>query len=195
MAVLDCVGVALAGSQEPVGKIMHEYARSLPPGGEATIWGMTHKVSAPEAALVNGTMSHALDYDDMNRPMLGHPSIVLVPALFAVGEKMQLPGRKLLEGYILGLEVMAKLGKIFGPAGLRKELACHIGIRRFGFLCQHQLFASAQSSTNIKCYRHSRFGGFGHQEELRFHDQTSPCRKCGSQGPLGCPAGRKGPHR
>jgi 2-methylcitrate dehydratase PrpD len=101
MAVLDCVGVALAGSQEPVGKIMNEYARSLPPGGEATIWGTTHKVSAPEAALVNGTISHALDYDDMNRPMLGHPSIVLVPALFALGEKMQIPGRKLLEGYIL----------------------------------------------------------------------------------------------
>jgi 2-methylcitrate dehydratase PrpD len=121
IAVMDCVGVALAGSQEPVGKIMHEYARGLPPGGEATIWGTTHKVSAPEAALVNGTMSHALDYDDMNRPMLGHPSIVLVPALFAVGEKMKLPGRKLLEAYILGLEVMAKLGKIFGPAGYEKS--------------------------------------------------------------------------
>jgi 2-methylcitrate dehydratase PrpD len=121
IAVMDCVGVALAGSQEPVGKIMYAYARSLPPGGEATIWGTTHKISAPEAALVNGTMSHALDYDDMNRPMLGHPSIVLVPALFALGEKMKLPGRKLLEAYILGLEVMARLGKIFGTAGYEKS--------------------------------------------------------------------------
>jgi 2-methylcitrate dehydratase PrpD len=115
IAVMDCVGVALAGSREPVGRIMLEYARGLTGGGEATIWGTAHKVAAVEAALVNGTMSHALDYDDMNRSMLGHPSAVLVPALFAVAEKMHLSGRKLLEGYVIGLEVMARLGRIFGP--------------------------------------------------------------------------------
>ncbi len=121
MGVLDCVGVALAGSQEPVGKIMLKYARSLTGGAEATIWGTANKVSVQEAALVNGAMSHALDYDDMNRSMLGHPSAVLVPALFAVAEKMQFSGRKLLEGYILGLEVMARLGRIFGPQAYEKS--------------------------------------------------------------------------
>lgn len=121
IAVVDCVGVALAGSREPVGRIMLEYARSLSGGGEATIWGTAHKVAAAEAALVNGTMSHALDYDDMNRSMLGHPSAVLVPPLFAVAEKIHLSGRKLLEGYIIGLEVMARLGRIFGPQAYEKS--------------------------------------------------------------------------
>ena len=121
IGVLDCVGVALAGSREPVGKIMLDYARSLPGGGEATVWGTANRVSAPEAALVNGAMSHALDYDDMNRSMLGHPSSVLVPALFAVVEKMKLSGRKLLEGYLVGLEVMARLGRIFGAQAYEKS--------------------------------------------------------------------------
>ena len=121
IAVMDCVGVALAGSREPVGRIMLDYAHALTGGGEATIWGTAHKVAAAEAALVNGTMSHALDYDDMNRSMLGHPSAVLAPALFAVVEKMHLSGRKLLEGYIIGLEVMARLGRIFGPQAYEKS--------------------------------------------------------------------------
>ena len=63
MAVLDTVGVALAGSQAPVGKIMRAWATNMPAGGEATIWGTDLKVSACDAALVNGTMAHALDYD------------------------------------------------------------------------------------------------------------------------------------
>ncbi len=121
MAVLDCIGVALAGFQEPVGKIMREWAAAIPGGGEATIWGTNQKISICDAALVNGTMSHALDYDDMNRPMLGHPSSVLVPAIFAVAEKMRASGRKLLEAYIIGLEVMAKLGKLFGPVAYEES--------------------------------------------------------------------------
>lgn len=121
IAVMDCVGVALAGFREPVSGIVRDFAIGMPGGGEATIWGTAHKVAALEAALVNGTMSHALDYDDMNRSMLGHPSAVLAPALFAVAEKWQLSGRRLLEGYIIGLEVMARLGRIFGPQAYEKS--------------------------------------------------------------------------
>jgi len=121
LAVLDCVGVALAGSREPVSRVVRGLALETSGGSEATIWGTGHKVSFLEAALVNGTMSHALDYDDMNRSMLGHPSAVLVPALFALGEKIEAPGRDLLKGYVLGLEAMARLGRIFGPQAYDKS--------------------------------------------------------------------------
>lgn len=115
LAVLDCVGVALAGSREPVSGLVRDLVLETSRGGESTVWGTAHKVPLLEAALVNGTMSHALDYDDMNRPMLGHPSAVLVPALFALGEKIKAPARELLKGYVLGLEAMARIGRIFGP--------------------------------------------------------------------------------
>lgn len=150
IGVLDCVGVALAGSQEPVGKIMRDYAESLPGGGEATIWGTASKVSAPDAALVNGTMSHALDYDDMNRSMLGHPSAVLAPALFAVAEKMQFSGRKLLEGYVIGLEVMARLGRIFGPRAYEKSWhpTATLGVLGASTAISHMLGLSYEQTLN-----------------------------------------------
>lgn len=121
LGIMDCIGVALAGSQEPVGRIMREYARSAGGRPEASVWGTVDKISAAEAALVNGAMAHALDYDDVNRPTLGHPSAVLAPALFAMVEKLQLPGRKLLEAYVVGLEVMGRLGRIFGPEAYDKS--------------------------------------------------------------------------
>lgn len=112
--VLDAIGVALAGVGEPVAKIMLDYAAELPAVADATVWGSARKVALTEAALINGTLAHALDYDDMNRSMLGHPSSVLTAALLPLAESLHLPGRKLLEGYIAGLEAMARIGRIFG---------------------------------------------------------------------------------
>ena len=112
--VLDAIGVALAGIDEPVSKVMLGYAAELPAQDGATIWGSARKVALTEAALINGTLAHALDYDDMNRSMLGHPSSVLTAALLPLAESLQLPGRKVLEAYVIGLEAMARVGRIFG---------------------------------------------------------------------------------
>ena len=95
--VLDAIGVALAGIEEPVSKVMLAYAADLPTQDGATIWGSARKVALTEAALINGTLAHALDYDDMNRSMLGHPSSVLTAGLLPLAESLQLSGRKLLE--------------------------------------------------------------------------------------------------
>ncbi|HSQ02689.1 MAG TPA: MmgE/PrpD family protein, partial [Burkholderiales bacterium] len=121
LAVMDCIGVALAGSREPVSGIVREQALETAGRPQATVWGTSHQVPLLDAALVNGTMAHALDYDDMNRATLGHPSAVLVPAIFALGETLRLPGRRLLQAYVLGLEAMARLGRIFGTQAYEKS--------------------------------------------------------------------------
>jgi len=112
--VLDAIGVALAGIDEPVSKVMLGYAADLPAQDGATLWGSARKVALQEAALINGTLAHALDYDDMNRSMLGHPSSVLTAAFLPLAESLKLPGRKVLEAYVIGLEAMARVGRIFG---------------------------------------------------------------------------------
>lgn len=112
--VLDAIGVALAGIDEPVSKVMRAYAAELPVQDGATVWGSARKVALTEAALINGTLAHALDYDDMNRSMLGHPSSVLTAAFLPLAESLKLPGRKVLEAYVVGLEAMARVGRIFG---------------------------------------------------------------------------------
>ncbi len=114
-AVLDCIGVALAAFREPVSGILRDYVQSTPSSPEATLWGTNCRVSSLDAALVNGSMAHALDYDDLNRFVQGHPSVVLVPAVFAVGERLHCSGQRVLEAYIVGFEVMAKLGKVLNP--------------------------------------------------------------------------------
>jgi 2-methylcitrate dehydratase PrpD len=103
----DAVGVLLAGSTQPVGQIIQKYARARGGRPEATVIGPGWKTSAPEAALVCGTMAHALDYDDMGA--YGHPTAPLLPALLALGELRRASGRQILTCYSIGFEVGAAL--------------------------------------------------------------------------------------
>jgi 2-methylcitrate dehydratase PrpD len=114
-AIQDCVGVALAGARQPGGAIPAEWARRSAGAGGATVWGHGFKTSAHDAALVNGTAAHALDYDDVTWGLIGHPSVSLVPALFALAETVDGSGREVLHAYVVGFEVMAKLGRTTQP--------------------------------------------------------------------------------
>ncbi len=114
-AMQDCVGVALAGARHPAGAIPSEWARKAAGTGNATVWGQSFKTSAHDAALVNGTAAHALDYDDVTWGLIGHPSVSLVPAVLALGETLNASGREVLLAYMVGFEVMAKLGRTTQP--------------------------------------------------------------------------------
>ena len=114
-AMLDCVGVALAGARQPGGMIPAQWARGAAGAGQATVWGHDFRASAHDAALVNGTAAHALDYDDVTWGLIGHPSVSLVPATFALGELLGASGREVLHAYVVGFEVMAKLGRTTQP--------------------------------------------------------------------------------
>src|SRR5262245_64531063 len=114
-AIQDCVGVALAGAPQPGGSIPAEWARSAAGKGIASVWGQNFKTSPHDAALVNGTAAHALDYDDVTWGLIGHPSVSLVPATFALGELIDASGRDVLHSYMVGFEVMAELGRTTQP--------------------------------------------------------------------------------
>ncbi len=113
-AILDCLGVALAGSLEPSARMVTEYVGEMGGRAEAGVIASGFNTPAPQAALANGTMAHALDYDDVAMSWIGHPSVVLLPTALALAERGRLSGRDVLEGYILGFEVGAKLGAAVG---------------------------------------------------------------------------------
>jgi 2-methylcitrate dehydratase PrpD len=98
-AVLDTIGVALAGSVEPSARaVQRTFAPShLGTLGPCPIWGTNARVPAPDAALANGTAAHALDYDDMCFVSLAHPSAPLVPAAIAAAELAGRSGAALLD--------------------------------------------------------------------------------------------------
>jgi 2-methylcitrate dehydratase PrpD len=104
-AVLDTVGVAIAARLEPSFTIL---ARTVGQGtcaGGSTVLATRTRTAAAQAAFLNGTAGHALDFDDVADEIKGHPSVVLVPALLAVAETNGNSGRELLEAYIVGFEV------------------------------------------------------------------------------------------
>ena len=109
LAILDQIGVALAGvGEDPGVKVQAMVDRCT--ASEATVLGTPRKTSTWLAALVNGTLGHTLDFDDCSS--FGHPSVVLVPAMLATGETQNRSGRELLEAYIAGYEVGEALSRI-----------------------------------------------------------------------------------
>ena len=128
-AVVDTVGVTLAGAGEPVGRIVTDFARRLGGAPEATIIGVGARAAAPMAALANGAMGHALDFDDSSYLLNGHPSVGVLPAVLAQGEVQGATGREVLEAFIIGYEISTKLGEGMNPEhyGAGWHATCTLG--------------------------------------------------------------------
>src|SRR5262245_25164019 len=118
-AILDTLGVTLAGSVE----VTAERVRALVAhrlgggegGGEATIVGTALRGSVEDVALANGTAAHALDYDDLHQSLSGHPSVPVLPAALALAERHHLSGADLITAFVVGVEIEAKLGRALNP--------------------------------------------------------------------------------
>jgi 2-methylcitrate dehydratase PrpD len=113
-AFLDTLGVTLAGSREDASRIAAEMVREQGGVEEASALGFGFRAPASEAALVNGTSAHALDFDDVSMSMRGHPSVPLLPAVLALGEKLGSSGRDVGDAFVLGFEIECKIGRLIG---------------------------------------------------------------------------------
>ena len=99
----DVIGVILAGSAQPAGEIIKKYVTDQGAAPQATVLSTGEQSSVANAAFANGTMGHALDFDDFGG--FGHPTVAIFPALLAIGEHSGATGRDLLEAYVVGCEV------------------------------------------------------------------------------------------
>jgi 2-methylcitrate dehydratase PrpD len=105
MGFIDTIGTMIAGRDEDSVRILTE---TLAPGdGRATLTFGDRHAPAPEAAWINGTAAHALDYDDV--ALRGHPSTVLVPAILAEAEHLGSSGADMITAYVAGYETWAEL--------------------------------------------------------------------------------------
>jgi 2-methylcitrate dehydratase PrpD len=112
-ALLDWFAVSIAGAKEPLSDILAEEFQSST-SGPCTLVARGAKASLHDAALVNGAISHALDYDDVNRLMHGHPTAQVGAAVLALGEALGSTGREVLTAFIAGYEVECRLGHMCG---------------------------------------------------------------------------------
>jgi 2-methylcitrate dehydratase PrpD len=117
--IVDTIGVILAGTGEPVTRIAAGLVAEDGGAPVAAQLGTSLRTTAESAALLNGISGHALDYDDVSAALTGHPSVVVVPAALAATELTGASGAAFLRAYVVGVEVMAKLGRAIGPAHYR----------------------------------------------------------------------------
>jgi 2-methylcitrate dehydratase PrpD len=117
-AVLDYFAVALAGCKAEGLAIVRQYVASQYAAGDATLIGEAACVSAEAAALYNGTMAHWEEYDDATFGMAGHPSVVIMPALFAAAEVYGGDGERFVAAYVAGFETCAKIGRAINPQSI-----------------------------------------------------------------------------
>src|SRR5947209_12232538 len=113
--VLDYYGVALAGADDPLAAILLDELTEA--GGVAQASVIGHKVRLPalSAALVNGAIGHALDYDDVNLAMPGHPSVAILPGLIALAEIRRSSGREVIAAFVAGYEIACRIGTALRP--------------------------------------------------------------------------------
>lgn len=119
-AVANAAADMLAGSTSAAARIAQRLPGRCAAAGAATVAGTALRASFVDAALLNGLAVHALDWDDMNATLFGHPSCTLVPAILACVEAVPASGGVLLAAYIAGLEVDARLGRIANPDHYRR---------------------------------------------------------------------------
>ncbi|WP_299587486.1 MmgE/PrpD family protein [uncultured Tateyamaria sp.] len=112
LSVLDWAACGIAGAAQ--GEFSN-WARSLGTTGPSTGFDGIAR-SMPDAALVNGTLSHALDYDDTHFDHIGHPSVVVCSAALAVGEAQDATLASVIDAALVGAEASIATGLWLGRA-------------------------------------------------------------------------------
>jgi len=119
-SLLDWVGVTLGASRTSAIQILMDVLNLQNTEKQSSILGHRTKTTMLYASLVNGTMSHILDYDDAHSVVRTHPSAPLVPALLAVAEHHMLSGRQLITALVAGLEATIRIGYALGRSYYEK---------------------------------------------------------------------------
>jgi 2-methylcitrate dehydratase PrpD len=110
-AILDTVGVTLAGAGEDCARIVERTVAVGASRGDCLVFGSDRRTGPLDAALINGTAAHALDFDDVSNTLGGHPSAPLLPAMFALADMQDCDGRVFVTAYVAGFETETRIAR------------------------------------------------------------------------------------
>ncbi|OLP65639.1 hypothetical protein BACPU_12570 [Bacillus pumilus] len=158
--LLDVAAAALAAKEDEGCQKLMQLVEQEGGAAQIPVIGQEKKVSRQSAAMLNGYLIHALDYDDVHSDVRGHPSAVIVPALLSQLTGEEVYGQRFLAAYITGVEVMARLGESIGKEHYERgwhntgTLGAIAGVCAIGYLKNVTVeeltkaigFASAQSA-------------------------------------------------
>lgn len=113
-ALLDFIGVAVAGAREPLAEILAAEIDAEGGHPQAQLIGLPSRASVRQAALFNGSAGHAHDYDDVHTAMTGHPTAPVAPAILALAEHLDRSGADLIAAFCAGVDAECVLGRFAG---------------------------------------------------------------------------------
>ena len=113
LSLMDWAVCCIAGREEPLAVILRDKGLSEGGKAEASVIG-GDKLPAPRAAMINGAVSHALDYDDTHFAHIGHTSVGVIPAALAVAERVGASFDDFLTACLIGSEGAVRVGVQLG---------------------------------------------------------------------------------
>ena len=121
LCILDTVGCALAGSVSKEAETMIKAMRAYDKGSEALIWGTSLRSSLFSSCLINGTMAHVQEMDDVHKKGKVHAGAVVVPATLVLGEALSANGRSVILAVVLGYEIATRVAVGLGAKAHRMK--------------------------------------------------------------------------
>jgi 2-methylcitrate dehydratase PrpD len=146
--VLDYLGVGLAGANDELVRILLEELTEAGGAEQAATIGHCARLPMLSAALVNGAIAHALDYDDVNLAMPGHPSVAILPALLALAEERKASGKAVIAAFVAGYETCCRVGMALRPGHYTRGFHATGTVGAFGAAaaCAHLLGLDAATT-------------------------------------------------
>ncbi|NGM88995.1 MmgE/PrpD family protein [Parapusillimonas sp. SGNA-6] len=144
--IVDWFAVTLAGCADPVHRILADDVAEQGGNGNAGIVGKPGRYPVQQAALVNGATSHALDFDDVNLAISGHPTAVIFPALLALAQQRGSAGKDVVAAFVAGYEAACRVGVLVAPGHLAQGYHATGTVATFGsaVACAHLMGFDAQ---------------------------------------------------
>jgi 2-methylcitrate dehydratase PrpD len=116
LLMLDSLGCALYGADLEWCRILQESLSRLDATRKCAVWGTNRKLSAPHAALANGTAVQGFELDDVHRAGVLHVGAVVLPALLPIAETRRgMSGKDFLTAAVAGYEIGPRVGLCMGP--------------------------------------------------------------------------------
>ncbi|GAA4332482.1 MmgE/PrpD family protein [Pigmentiphaga soli] len=119
-ALLDYVSCAVAGSAMPVSRALADYFEQEDASRHASVIGSGLRLSAPNAALLNGANTHGLDFDDGHTQGSAHPAGAVFPAVLAAAQRHGAAPREILAAAAAGYDVMLRIAATVHPSSARR---------------------------------------------------------------------------
>jgi 2-methylcitrate dehydratase PrpD len=161
----DALGCGIFGSGQVWSRILSDEMLAEGSGGHSAVIGRQQALSAPAAALCNGTAIHGFELDDLIAESITHPAACVIPAAIAAAEAVDASGERLLEAIVAGYEVMHRVGLALGVEPAKKgfhttslvaPIACAVAAAKVMELSRDQLISAVglacSASSGIKSF-------------------------------------------